>query len=140
VRPARKPDNLTAICEPIVKKMWEPRRLTTLWASTTCYSDSFTFTLLYMVQFLIAEKQLVIYIHSVILRRSNVCKECKNLFLNLASFFFFCKTDRNSCVSSLWGLANTYQRDCDCLVRKPMSMCTGRKRLPISVTSLLIEP
>jgi hypothetical protein len=24
--------------------MWEPRRLTTLWAFTTCYRDSFTFT------------------------------------------------------------------------------------------------
>jgi hypothetical protein len=23
--------------------MWEPRRLTTLWASTACYWDSFTF-------------------------------------------------------------------------------------------------
>jgi hypothetical protein len=33
----------TAICEPIVLKMWEPRRLTTLWASTACYTDSFTF-------------------------------------------------------------------------------------------------
>jgi hypothetical protein len=41
-RPARKAD-LTAICEPIVYKMWEPRRLTTLWASTACYRDSFTF-------------------------------------------------------------------------------------------------
>jgi hypothetical protein len=41
--PARKADNLTAICEPIVEKMWEPRRLTTLWASTACYRDSFTF-------------------------------------------------------------------------------------------------
>jgi hypothetical protein len=30
-RPARKADNLTAICELIVWKMWEPRRLTTLW-------------------------------------------------------------------------------------------------------------
>jgi hypothetical protein len=29
-RPARKTDNLTAISEPIVWKMWEPRRLTTL--------------------------------------------------------------------------------------------------------------
>jgi hypothetical protein len=28
-RPARKADNLTAICEPNVQKMWEPRRLTT---------------------------------------------------------------------------------------------------------------
>jgi hypothetical protein len=29
-RPVCKVDILTAICEPIVKKMWEPRRLTTL--------------------------------------------------------------------------------------------------------------
>jgi hypothetical protein len=41
-RPARKADNLTAICDPIVQKMWEPRRLTTLWASTACYGASFT--------------------------------------------------------------------------------------------------
>jgi hypothetical protein len=40
-RPARKADNLTAICEPIVWKMWELRRLTTLWASTACYRDTF---------------------------------------------------------------------------------------------------
>jgi hypothetical protein len=39
-RLARKADNLTANCEPIVYKMWEPRRLTTLWASTACYRDS----------------------------------------------------------------------------------------------------
>jgi hypothetical protein len=39
-QPARKADNLTDICEPIVQKMWEPRRLTTLWA---CYRDNFTF-------------------------------------------------------------------------------------------------
>jgi hypothetical protein len=42
-RPACKADNHTAICEPIFYKMWEPRRLTTLWASTDCYRDSFTF-------------------------------------------------------------------------------------------------
>jgi hypothetical protein len=40
VRPARKADNLIAICEPTVYKMWEPRRLTTLWASTACYRDN----------------------------------------------------------------------------------------------------
>jgi hypothetical protein len=39
----RKADNLTAKCELIVKKMWEPRRLTTLWAAMACYRDSFTF-------------------------------------------------------------------------------------------------
>jgi hypothetical protein len=43
-RPARKADNLTAICEPTVKKMWKPQCLTALWASTACYRDSFTFT------------------------------------------------------------------------------------------------
>jgi hypothetical protein len=41
-RPARKADKITAICEPTVYKMWKPRRLTTLWASTACYRDSFT--------------------------------------------------------------------------------------------------
>jgi hypothetical protein len=45
-RPARKTDNLTAICEPIVWKMWEPRLLTTLWACTACYRDGFIFFLL----------------------------------------------------------------------------------------------
>jgi hypothetical protein len=33
-RPAHKTDNFTAIYEPIVYKMWEPRRLRTLWAFT----------------------------------------------------------------------------------------------------------
>jgi hypothetical protein len=36
-RSTRETDNLTAICELIVQKMWEPRRLTNLWASTACY-------------------------------------------------------------------------------------------------------
>jgi hypothetical protein len=40
-RPARKADDLTVICEPIV--VWEPRRLTALWASSACYRDRFTF-------------------------------------------------------------------------------------------------
>jgi hypothetical protein len=42
--PAHKVDNLTAICEPIVYKMWEPRRLTDLRASMACYGKSFKFT------------------------------------------------------------------------------------------------
>jgi hypothetical protein len=40
-RPAHKADNLTAICEPTVWKMWEPRPLTPPWAF--CYRVSFTF-------------------------------------------------------------------------------------------------
>jgi hypothetical protein len=42
-RHARKADNLTAICEPIVYKIWEPRLLTSLWASATSYWDKFTY-------------------------------------------------------------------------------------------------
>jgi hypothetical protein len=41
-RPTSKADNLTAICEPIVYKMWESQHLTTLWASTARYRDTFT--------------------------------------------------------------------------------------------------
>jgi hypothetical protein len=40
-RPTRKAD-LIAVCEPIVQKMWEPRRLTIIWASTATYRDTFT--------------------------------------------------------------------------------------------------
>jgi hypothetical protein len=51
-RPERKADNLTAICEPIVYKMWEPQHPTTLWASSACYRDIFTFTFLpYLINF-----------------------------------------------------------------------------------------
>jgi hypothetical protein len=39
-RPACKAKILTAICE---LKMLEPRRLTTLWASTACYRDSLAY-------------------------------------------------------------------------------------------------
>jgi hypothetical protein len=43
-RPALKADNLTAISEPTVYKMWKPQRLTALWTPTASYRDSFTFT------------------------------------------------------------------------------------------------
>jgi hypothetical protein len=42
-RSAHKAENLTAICEPAVYKMWQLRHLTTVWAFTACYRDSFTF-------------------------------------------------------------------------------------------------
>jgi hypothetical protein len=58
-RPARRADNLTAICESTVyTKCGEPRRLTTLWASTACYRDSFTFLLLYKKNILIVSTAL----------------------------------------------------------------------------------
>jgi hypothetical protein len=40
-----KADNPTAICEPVVQKMWKPRCLTTLWVSMTSHRDSFTLCL-----------------------------------------------------------------------------------------------
>jgi hypothetical protein len=49
VWPVRKADNPTAICEPIVQKMWERRRLTTLWASKACYKDSFTLSVIIII-------------------------------------------------------------------------------------------
>jgi hypothetical protein len=39
-------DDLTTICQPIVYKMWEPRRLTNRLAPTAYYRDSFTFLLI----------------------------------------------------------------------------------------------
>jgi hypothetical protein len=42
-RTTRKADNLITIYESIVYKMWDPRRLTNQWVSTTCYGDGFTF-------------------------------------------------------------------------------------------------
>jgi hypothetical protein len=44
--PTRKTDNLVAICELIVYKMWYSRRLTSLWASTASYKDNFAFFIL----------------------------------------------------------------------------------------------
>jgi hypothetical protein len=38
---ARKADNFTALCEPIVYKMWELQHLTALWVSTARYRDTF---------------------------------------------------------------------------------------------------
>jgi hypothetical protein len=43
VWPERKADKHHHICAPIVQKMWDPRSLTTLLASTACYRNSFAF-------------------------------------------------------------------------------------------------
>jgi hypothetical protein len=41
VRSQREANNLTTICEQTTYEMWEPRRLTTSWASTACYKGNF---------------------------------------------------------------------------------------------------
>jgi hypothetical protein len=48
-RPARKADNLTAICEPTVYKLSDPQHLTTLWVSTARYRESFILSTLLLV-------------------------------------------------------------------------------------------
>jgi hypothetical protein len=59
-RPARKADNLTAICEPIVYKMWEPQHLTTLWSSTVCCRDNFALTFYTVISFILIRNIYVI--------------------------------------------------------------------------------
>jgi hypothetical protein len=55
-RPAVRADKLTTICVPIVWKMWEPRSLTSVWASKACYRDNFTFYLYtYLFIYLLTE-------------------------------------------------------------------------------------
>jgi hypothetical protein len=49
-RPALKAD-ISSIFEPIAYKMWELLRLTTLWASTACYRDSFSFSKHHLFEF-----------------------------------------------------------------------------------------
>jgi hypothetical protein len=48
-RQVREADNLTAIYEPTVYKMWEPRSLTPVWAFTACYRVSFIFFTFYTI-------------------------------------------------------------------------------------------
>jgi hypothetical protein len=43
VRPAHTADNFTAICELTVYTVWDPQHLTTMYTSTACYGNSFTF-------------------------------------------------------------------------------------------------
>jgi hypothetical protein len=47
-----KTGNLTAICESIALKIWEPQCLTLLWASMACYRDSFALLNCYSSSFL----------------------------------------------------------------------------------------
>jgi hypothetical protein len=61
-RPVPKADNLTVICEPIVKKMWEPRRVTTPGAFMACYLFFFLFSF---------EIAFVYYIMQVVGKRAN---------------------------------------------------------------------
>jgi hypothetical protein len=41
--PVRKTDNLTATCDPLVLKMWDPRHLSTQQVTMAYYRDNFAF-------------------------------------------------------------------------------------------------
>jgi hypothetical protein len=49
-QPARKADNITAICEQTVQTMLDPQHLTTVQVSTTCYGDGFTILLFTLIR------------------------------------------------------------------------------------------
>jgi hypothetical protein len=53
-RLALRADNLAAICEPIVEKMWEPQPLATLRASTACRGITLPFHIRNVVRKIIA--------------------------------------------------------------------------------------
>jgi hypothetical protein len=52
---ARKPDNLTAICEPVVYMMWQFQCFTISWTS---YRDSFTFFSFYLCSNVISDRMI----------------------------------------------------------------------------------
>jgi hypothetical protein len=81
-RPAR--NAITAICEVIVQKFWEPRRLTTPRAFTACYSDSFTFFLLTCIPCSLWMSQIVINMRQMLRNYSSFW----NLFIWIWSFLF----------------------------------------------------
>jgi hypothetical protein len=71
-RPAPRADNLTANCE--------PRRLTTLWAFTACYTDSFTFYKFIMINLICVNGIIIIQLSFIAFFILFVCVFC--------SFFF----------------------------------------------------
>jgi hypothetical protein len=58
--------------------MWEPRHLTTLWASTACYRDSFTFLLLFTPCCVTAQQTIMLSrdgpsSYQVVIKNCSVC-------------------------------------------------------------------
>jgi hypothetical protein len=78
--------DLTAIFEPIIWKMWKPRRLIILWASIVCYRDSFT---LFSRQKKWSVSGLLILLHALTF---NIWKPCSERLWNL-------KYDRTSSIT-----------------------------------------
>jgi hypothetical protein len=73
-----KADDLTAICEPIVYKMWQPRRLTTLWAFTACYRDSFTFYLFTCLKMLHTSNHSIVFTFALLLLEGRASRAWKH--------------------------------------------------------------
>jgi hypothetical protein len=94
-RPVRKAENLTAICEPIVYKMWEPRCLTTLWASTA-WGIASPFILFLEKESTFESNQLFQQTENVSavnfhLKMSTCFPNHQNLFYVFVRFIVFCK-------------------------------------------------
>jgi hypothetical protein len=70
-----------------LEKMWEPRRLTTLWASTACYRDSFTYLLhgIFLQIFYEILRFKISYIHQFLARWSvskKIIEVCSRSHIN----------------------------------------------------------
>jgi hypothetical protein len=59
--------------------MWEPRRLTTLWASTACYRDSFTFTFVAVVVVIV-----VVVVVVTVIKEKKCCKQWECTVYNIS--------------------------------------------------------
>jgi hypothetical protein len=98
-RPARRADNLTAICEPIVYKMWEPQPLTTLRASKACRGENFTFLirLIYMDcdgKYFQTSKLSDFFGHLMVRIRFLVTLKCNTALLTIIYLTFFHATSK----------------------------------------------
>jgi hypothetical protein len=93
-RPVRKADNLTAINDQVVQKMWDPRRFTLLWASTACYSDSFIFVFNHR-WFHLALMSITVY-NSVFIKNIQFIAEDKTRFSTKAPFSQLPRTTRKT--------------------------------------------
>jgi hypothetical protein len=62
------------------REIWEPRRLTTLWVSTVCYKDSFTFTF-YFYLVVLNENRLLVLPRTSCFPDISERDDCENSFV-----------------------------------------------------------
>jgi hypothetical protein len=82
--------------------MWEPRRLATLWASTACYRDSFTFYLYLLISVPWVSRSVdhiirsLLYVASSLLGQSILPLFCSRIW-SIAVLFVSCQIELDTC-------------------------------------------